>query len=743
MLQSLFTTFTLLFINICAYAQIVRGTVVDNNGYPVPDAYVYSASTEVHSHTDLLGQFKCSGLTAGDTLVVSFLGFKTIKYAITDRDFSSELILTLEEANYQLDQVSISNSLKSVYQVANIDLKINPVRSSQEILRRVPGLFIGQHAGGGKAEQIFLRGFDIDHGTDIAITVDGMPVNMVSHAHGQGYADLHFLIPETIDNIDFAKGPYYAGKGNFNTAGYVDFKTKDRLQNSTVGMDIGQFNTIRTVALLDLISENKDKSAYIASEYLQTDGPVESPQNFNRINLMGKYSTVINSDDRLSLVFSRFQSKWDASGQIPQRLVDTGVITRFGSVDDTEGGTTSRTNIAIDHTKLINDRLFAKTKAYFSRYDFELYSNFTFFLEDPVNGDQIRQKEKRNIYGLESTFYHGIDIGNNEVDLVYGLGLRYDQIDDVELSSTRIRQETLSTIALGDVDESNVYAFVGAEWQLGNWTVNPSLRYDYFNFDYVNALSSIYETQSVDKGRLSPKFNIIYNPNAQWQLFLKSGIGFHSNDTRVVVARSGRDILPAAYGLDIGQVWKPSANLWINSALWYLFLDQEFVYVGDAGIVEPSGETRRMGIEVGTRYQINTHLFFDTDANYTYARSVEEEEGANFIPLAPDLTAAGGLTFQNEKLSAGIRYRYIKDRPANEDNSIVAQGYLITDLNATYSFSKRFNVGFVVENLFDREWNEAQFATESQLQNEAFPVEELHFTPGTPFFIKASMRYNF
>ncbi|MEO1653079.1 MAG: TonB-dependent receptor plug domain-containing protein, partial [Bacteroidota bacterium] len=249
------------------------------------------------------------------------------------------------------------------------------VITAQEILRRVPGLFIGQHAGGGKAEQIFLRGFDIDHGTDVNLTVDGMPVNMVSHAHGQGYADMHFLIPETIDQIDFGKGPYYAHKGNFNTAGYVDFETKNRLDNSLVKLEYGRFNTFRSVGLFNLVNTEKN-NAYLAAEYTLTDGPFDASQNFTRFNLMGKYTGQVSSRDRFSLLVSHFTSKWDASGQIPNRAVDAGLIGRFGAIDDTEGGSTTRTNVMGEFIRNLNANTFLKSHAFYSHYTFELFSNF-------------------------------------------------------------------------------------------------------------------------------------------------------------------------------------------------------------------------------------------------------------------------------------------------------------------------------------------------------------------------------
>ena len=734
-------TLLILFSGCYLSAQALQGTVVDRSGKPISDALIHIG--ENHCHSDVSGKFVLKNCVAGDTLFISLLGYKTLKRTLEPSDFEKEVVFRMEEAIFDLSQVTVSGAVKNVNVVAAIDLQTDPVTSSQEILRRVPGILIGQHAGGGKAEQIFLRGFDIDHGTDIGISVDGMPVNMVSHAHGQGYADLHFLIPETIETIDFGKGPYYADQGNFNTAGYVNFKTKDKLDTSSFGMEYGQFNTFRTFGLFDLLEREENQHAYVATEYIMTDGPVESPQNFNRLNLMGKYSLQLNGGEQFSVLISRMQSKWDASGQIPQRLVDDGTISRFGSVDDTEGGNTSRTNIALNHTKVIDEKTFMKTSAFYSNYDFELFSNFTFFLEDPVNGDQIQQKENRNIYGLNTTLFQNFTAGEMDIELSYGFGLRYDDVNGDQLSHTRNRKEILERLSLGDVDETNFNGFINAEFDFGKWLINPGLRVDVLNFDYANQLSTTYDNRSVSKGILLPKLNVIYNPEANLQLYIKSGMGFHSNDTRVVVDRNGKEILPAAYGVDVGFIWKPVPRLWLNAAAWYLFLQQEFVYVGDAGIIEPSGKTKRQGLDFGLRYQLTDYLFFDTDLTYTHARAINEKEGSDYIPLAVDLMAAGGLAFKHPSgFSAGLRYRYIKDRPANEDNSIVAPGYFIADANISYRI-KNITLGLAIENLFDEDWNEAQFATESRLLDEVNPVEEIHFTPGVPFFVRGNVKYNF
>ncbi|MFV8345758.1 TonB-dependent receptor [Flavobacterium sp. ZB4P13] len=722
-----------------SYGQIQKGKVLDSDGNPVENAYLVNVNSESHAHTNEFGLFSLDKTVLGDVIKITALGYKKSNFTIVTSDDT----IIMEDDIFRLNEIVIQPKLSAMNVILKIDLQTTPVNSSQEILRKVPGLFIGQHAGGGKAEQIFLRGFDIDHGTDIAISVDGMPVNMVSHAHGQGYADLHFVIPETVEKIDFGKGTYYANKGDFATAGYVAFQTKDKIEKSSIGLEIGQFNTMRTVGLFNLLGNQKTQSAYIATEYILTDGPFDSPQNFNRINLLGKYSAILNDNSKFSILASRFSSKWDASGQIPQRLIDNGTISRFGSVDDTEGGNTSRTNFNASLSKPIDENTFLKANAFYSNYQFELYSNFTFFLDDPINGDQIKQKENRDVYGINAELNKKMKINNTDVLLQFGGGFRADATKDTELSHTLNRRTVLENIKLGDIDESNLFSYLNSEFNFGKLMINPAIRLDYFKFNYQDKLTENYKTQSESKVKFSPKLNFIYSQNNNLQFFIKSGMGFHSNDARVVVQNSRKQILPTAIGTDVGTIWKPFPKLIVNSALWYLFLEQEFVYVGDAGIIEPSGKSKRMGAELGLRYQLNDWLYFDADANYTYARSIDEPKGQDYIPLAPDFTTTGGLSFQKGNgFSGGIRYRYLKNRPANEDNSIVAKGYFISDLNVNYQY-KNINFGIAVENIFDTEWNETQFATESKLQNEPESVEEIHFTPGTPFFMKGKITYTF
>jgi outer membrane cobalamin receptor len=733
------TTLLLFCWSFTATAQTLTGKITNPENEAIVGAYILQSPGSAHTHSNELGQFILKNVKVGDTLLVMHLGYETEKIVL--RNWSEELQIQLTPASFNLDEVVVGQNARQVNIVAAFDIQATPVNSAQEILRLVPGLFIGQHAGGGKAEQLFLRGFDIDHGTDVQLSVDGMPVNMVSHAHGQGYADLHFIIPETIERIDFGKGPYFADKGNFNTAGYVAFQTKDRLGESQFSVEAGRFNTSRIMGMLTLLDKEKH-NIYVASEYLLTDGPFESSQNFNRSNLMAKYSGELPNGSRLSILTSHFDSKWDASGQIPQRLVDDGTISRFGAVDDTEGGQTGRTNIAAQFTQPLDDRTYIKSNLYYSLYDFELYSNFTFFLNDPVNGDQIRQKEKRHLYGMESSWNKTLFNKHGSTLLQLGVGFRADQVNDNELSSTANRKTTLLHQQLGDVDETNMYAFAHAEFDVHRWLFQPGLRVDYFKFNYLSQLDSLYNNRSTTKAIASPKFNIIYNLNQTVQLFLKTGIGFHSNDARVILEEDGQSILPRAYGADLGVNWKPVRKLLANAALWYLDSEQEFVYVGDAGIVEPSGRSRRLGVDLGLRLQISKWIYTHADFNYAFARAVDEPDGADLIPLAPVMTGTGAISFQKNATQIHLQGRYMGDRPANEDDSIVAKGYFITDVNVSYRY-KQLTFGVVIQNLFNQEWKETQFATESRLREEVEPVEEIHFTPGAPFFVKGVLSYSF
>ncbi|CCG98868.1 TonB-dependent receptor plug [Fibrella aestuarina BUZ 2] len=757
-LSTLFLTLSLLLVSLSAWAHLGRlaGTVIDQaTQLPLRGATVQLTGLGRSTTTNELGQFVFDRLPPSPyKLEVTYLGYTSVTIDLTILDDETTTVsIPLGRSTLELREVVVSAGKTQGQQlISAIDITTRPIVNSQEILRLVPGLFIGQHAGGGKAEQIFLRGFDLDHGTDIRLTVDGMPVNMVSHAHGQGYADLHFVIPELVAGVSFKKGPYETDKGNLTTAGWADFRTKTVLDRSFAKVEIGQYNTYRTVFSVNLIQPKplspdqlrRDQSAYVAGEYSYSDSYFENPQRFNRINLLGKYHRHLSPTTDLTLTGSTFWSRWNHSGQIPDRAVDSRQIGFFGSIDPTEGGETSRTNANLELVTVTPGQTTIKNQFFYSRYTFELYSNFTFFLNDSINGDQIRQREKRHLFGYNGIVSHTYRLGNRPLTAAAGLQYRQDITGDEEgsaseLSHTVNRTETLERLQFGSVNERNAAAYADATLELSDrFTLNAGVRLDYFQNRYLDLIPTERTWQQADAAIVSPKLNLYYTLNPSLQLYLNTGKGFHSNDTRVVVAQRGRQILPPAYGSDLGLIVKPLPNLLINAAGWYLWLQQEFVWVGDEGVVEPSGRSRRYGLDLSARYQLARNLYADVDLNTATPRSLDAEAGQNYLPLAPTFTSTGGLSLQRQTgFSGSLRYRYMADRPANEDRSIMAKGYFVTDMQVNYA-RRQFTLGLSLQNLFNTRWKETQFATESRLRNEATAVNEIHFTPGTPFFARLS-----
>lgn len=728
----------------------LRGSLADEQDrFPLIGASVTLAGTALGTTTDENGRFSITGIPEGNQVVrASYIGYGQLETTV-DVTREVDLQLTMERKAIDLGEVNVSprSAATTTTTISGLDRLTRPVNSSQDLLQLVPGLFIAQHAGGGKAEQIFFRGFDIDHGTDLQVSVDGMPVNMVSHAHGQGYADLHFTIPETVGKLIVHKGPYDARFGDFATSGTVEFQTRNSVDRSELKVEAGQFNTVRAVGQFDVLGKKhvftqRKESAYIAGEYAYTDAYFRSPQGFGRFNLLGKYAGQIGERAHLTLSASTFSAEWDASGQVPQRAVDSGIIDRFGAIDDNEGGSTQRTNAYATLVNGLRNGGSLRNQVYFVKYDFNLYSNFTFFANDSINGDMIAQTDDRSILGYTGTYGVDTHLGARALRFNAGAGMRYDQAD-ISLKNA-VERVVYDTIVAGGVAQLNAHGFVDAHLSLTDrLTVNAAARLDVFRFMYTDDRNIDSLSGMATQQRVSPKLNFTYTMNDRVQLYLRTGMGFHSNDARAVVVDNANRTLPKAYGADLGATFKPLPRMLVNAALWGLYLESELVYVGDGGVVETSDPTRRMGVDLSVRYQLTDRLFADVDVNAVDGILVDVPEGENAIPLAPRFTTIGGLAYvQDRGFNASLRYRHITDRPANEDNSVVAEGYFLIDAKASYRFAN-LELGATVENLLDVEWNQAQFDTESRLSNEVEPVSELHFTPGTPFFLKGFVTYLF
>ena len=739
-----------------AWAQgtaTLRGTVADSlSGQPVAGVSVGLQGQPGGTATDALGNFRLGSIAAGTyTLRVGALGYRAQAVPVTlAAGETRRLRVALPTTALNLSEVTVSQPRdpnQSLAAISHIDQMLRPLNSAQDLLRLVPGLFIAQHAGGGKAEQIFLRGFDCDHGTDFAVSIDGLPVNMVSHAHGQGYADFHFVIPETVEQLKVYKGPYTARFGDFATSGAGEFLTKARLDHSQAKIEVGQFNTYRELLMVDLL-HSAAQSAYVAAEYYFTNSYFDAAQHFKRFNGLAKYTGQLSDNTSLTLLGSHFTSNWDASGQIPERGVREGVISRFGSIDPSEGGRTSRTNASAILTTALGPDAVLRQQVYYSRYDFSLFSNFTFFLQDSVKGDEINQRETgRNIYGYTGTYDRDTRFGARTLHSTFGVGTR---IDDAGLDLRHAERRMITdTITSGRLFEQNINAYFDETLPLTDrLTVNAAVRFDVFTFDFRGLLANE-NTKELEplRGRLSrsivsPKLNLYYQLSPIVQLFARSGFGFHSNDARGVIRGTNANVLPRALGYEVGSTFKPVPRLVVNAALWSLHLQNELVYIGDDGNVENTGPTQRYGLDLAVRYQLSPRLFLDTDINYNHGRQTAAPADANYIPLAPTFTTIGGVTYKAPKgLSSSLRYRHIDSRPANDDGSIRARGYFLFDAVVSYT-KARFQIGATAENLLNVKWNQAQFATQTRLltplREKPEGIYELHFTPGTPFYLKVN-----
>lgn len=746
MRKYLYTIVILFLLPVIIHAQI-KGSVVDSNtNQPVEGAVVTLNNTNQSVITDVLGRFMFKIKMNGSTAVtIDNIGYASKTFAI---EAGKPNTFAISQKSVELKDVTVQAKTGDLYKpISKTDIAMRGVSNSQEVLRIIPGIVIGQHQGGGKAEQIFLRGFDCDHGTDFRLDVDGMPINMVSHAHGQGFADSHFIIPETIESVDFKKGPYTASKGDFNTTGFVDYNTRNALANNTVKLEGGMFNTFRVLGMFNLLGQQakaKQQSWYVATEYRYSDSYFDNPQHFNRFNLFTKYNGKLNERNYLSISATTFWSKWNASGQIPDRAVDKGVIGFYGALDPFEGGFTYRTNLNAQLVTSLNNGDLIKNQLYYSNSHFDLHTNFTFYLVDTTNGDEIRQKEARNMMGYNGSYSHTGYLGDAKLITEAGLQVRSDMTKNSELSHTIDRFTLLKRIKLGDITELNVSPYISETISFNqHFSMNAGLRFDQYYNKYNNKLAGdetlpgigIYKA---NENIVSPKLNFYYQVNNSLQFYVTTGRGFHSNDTRAVVVQHGYQVLPLAYGADFGTVFKPAKNLIINAAVWYIYLQQEFVYGGDGGDVEFSGKTKRYGFDFSGRYEPVRALYFDLDVNYAHGRSVDSPKGQNYIPLAPIWTSSAGVTYTAKNgFNGSLRYRFVGDRPGNEDYSLTAKGYFITDAVLHYTKPK-YEIGLTINNILSTKWKETQFETVTRLKGEAQPVDEICFTPGTPFDARLS-----
>lgn len=731
--------------------HLVRGTVRSAaDTTPIADAILrlLHAPTSPHTYSSATGRFELRVPPGDVRLLVTRIGFapETVSVAPGQR----QLLVSLRATVVTLDPITVSSepvySAASSRAIRELDIQLRPRETAQELLRLAPGLVIAQHAGGGKAEQIFLRGFDADHGTDVAVSVDGTPVNMVSHAHGQGYADLHFITPEVVEIGEVRKGPYDVRDGNLATAGAVNFRTRDRISEPALEARGGSFNTIHGTAVVPFGGDASRAGGYVAASGHYTDGPTISPQGYQRLNGFAKFTAPVGGGAELVTSASAFDSRWDASGQVPDRGVRLGAISRFGAIDSAEGGFTSRYDLSVALRSATGAARRWEIRAYGVKYDFSLFSNFTFFLVDSINGDGIKQTDDRWIAGLNA-WYSAPSLGGLDGQTSVGIGGRSDWTD-VGLGHAPGRRDGEIRVD-AQVGEQHGYVWLKQDLRPARCLrLQLGVRGDLFRFDVFDRLEGVLSDLDHVSGvrtqaLVSPRANLALEVTPSTTLFANAGRGFHSNDARSVIqASNSAPVVPRATGAEVGAryVWSGGS---LSAAAWRLDLEDELVYVGDEGTTEASGRTRRLGLDLEARVRLAPWLWADVAANFSRGRFRDEPEDANRVPLAPTFTSTAGLTVRDlGPFSGGVRYRHIGGRAADETNTVRALGYTVTELFGAWRLA-HVNLVLALDNVFDVDWNEAQFATTSRLRHEPAEVTELHFTPGARRSVQVGAEYRF
>lgn len=681
------------------------------------------------------------------------------------------------EAQRALPSVTVQSTREDLQGVANSasegivtrkQIATRPLLRAGDVVEAVPGLVATQHSGEGKANQYFLRGFNLDHGTDFATFVDGVPINLPTHGHGHGYTDLYFLIPELVDSIQYRKGPYYAEEGDFSAAGSARIRTLRRLPRPLAQLELGGGGYRR--ALLAGSAEVAGGDWLYAAERAQDDGPWTVRQHLHKTNLATRYSRGDDANG-WSLGLNHYEARWTATDQIPQRAIDSGMLGRFDSLDPTTGGITRRT--AVNGQWSSSDRGYStRVNLYAIRYRLDLFSNFSYFTrgcgEDPGDAslapacdnapialDQFEQVDRRSVVGASASHSAPYQLAGRDGQWSLGVDLRRDRIAEVGLYDTYAR-ERLDTVRSDRATVDALGLWGQAELQLApQWRGVLGLRMERRSLEVNSSVPANGGSRSASIA--SPKASLAWSASPVLDLYANWGRGFHSNDARGTVLKvDPRDpATPAeaatplvrATGYELGARTKWLPGLTTTASLWTLALDSELLFVGDAGTTEPSRPSRRSGVEFTANWRPDSRWEVDADLSLSRARFRDSDPAGNRVPGAMERVFTLGATYSLGRWSAGARLRHFGARALIEDNSLRGAASTLVNARLAYAPTKQLELSLDVFNLFDRRVNDIEYAYASRLRGEpAFSdgtPSTLHLHPAAPRTLRVGARYYF